>query len=139
MMGTFSWKGAADVASKQDEGTRVVLRDQLGEAFTYANAEGQTVEMTALVAGSLSSTYRKAEADVRNAMLKRGRSLVLNNEALERQALSVIAACVLEWDLREGDKAIPCTKENVIQLLTAAPWIRGDVEAAMNDAARFLS
>jgi len=137
-MGAFTWKGTADVASKQDAGTRVVLRDQLGEAFTYTDAKGVVVEMTALVAGSLSALYRKAEADVRNAMLKRGRSLVLNNEALEKQALAVIAACVLEWDLREGDKPIPCTKENVIQLLTAAPWIRGDIEAAMNDAARFL-
>ncbi len=136
-MGSFSLKGAADVAARQDRGTRVALRDEHGDPLTYTNAEGEVVESTALVAGQLSSLYRKAEDALRDRQLKR-RSTVLTAELLNRQQLELIAACVLKWDLFDEERPVPCTKENVITVLIAAPWIRADIEAAMADAARFL-
>jgi len=136
-MASFSLQGAADVAAQQDAGTEIVLHDQTGEPLTYTAADGSTVEVTALVAGSLSSTYRRAEEAQKDKMLKR-RSQTLTGELLTRQQVELTAGCVLSWTLRDGDKPIPCTKENVVTVLTAAPWIRTEIEAAMNDAARFL-
>ena len=137
IMASFSLAGAADVAVQQDAGTVVVLHDQTGEVLTYTDTDGKTVEVTALVAGSLSNTYRRAEDAQRDRAIKR-RSTQLTGEMLVRQQMELTASCVLSWTLRDGDKPIPCTKENVLTVFTAAPWIRTEIEAAMSDAARFL-
>jgi hypothetical protein len=136
-MSTFSLQGAADIAAQQDKGVRITLKDQLGDALTYTKDDGSLVECTALVAGQLSATYRKAEDTMRDRQLKR-RSVQLTGEMLARQQMELIAACVLDWNLHDGPKPIPCTKENVITVFTAAPWIRADIEAVMSDPARFL-
>lgn len=136
-MAGFSLQGAADVAASQDAGTVVVLHDHEGEALTWTDAEGKEREVTATVAGALSSTYRKAEDAQRDKMLKR-RSVTLTGEMLARQQMELTAACVLSWTLRDGDKPIPATRENVVTVFLAAPWIRAEIEAAMSDAARFL-
>lgn len=136
-MSTFSLQGATDVAAQQDKGTRVVLKDPKGDAYVYTNADGVEVECTALVAGQLSSTYRKAEDAMRDRQLKR-RSVTLTGEMLARQQLELVACCVLDWNLCDGGKPIPCTKDNIITVLIAAPWLRTDIEAVMSDPARFL-
>lgn len=136
-MAEFSFQAAASVATKQDKGTAVVFRDELGEAFTFKDAAGDSQEVTVLVAGVLSSTYRKAESMQRDRMLKR-RTTSLTDEMLQRNQLDLISACVLEWNLHVDGKPVPCTKENVSQVLTAAPWLRADLESAMGDATRFL-
>lgn len=136
-MSKFSFSGAKDVAAQQERGTHVVLRDHLGEAFTWTNEAGDEVECSAVVAGQFSGVYRRAEEQQRDRQLKR-RSLQLTGELLARQQIELVAACVMSWDLRDGDKPIPCSKENVITVLTAAPWMRADIEAAIADPARFL-
>lgn len=136
-MSMFSLQGATDVAAQQDKGTRVVLKDPMGEPFTYVDADGVEQECTALVAGQLSSVYRKAEDAMRDRQIKR-RSVTLTGEMLARQQMELVAACVLEWNLRDNGKPIPCTKENIITVFTAAPWLRTDIEAVMSDPARFL-
>ena len=136
-MSGFSFQAATDVAATQDKGTVIVLKDQMGEPFTYTDSTGNECECTARVAGQLSSTYRKAEDAMRDRQLKR-RSITLTGEALARQQMELVAACVLEWNLHNDGKPLPCTKENVIQVFTAAPWIRADIEAVMSDPARFL-
>lgn len=136
-MSKFSLSGAKDVATQQERGTPVVMRDHLGDAFTFTNEAGVEVECTAMVAGQFSNAYRRAEEAQRDRHLKR-RSLQLTGELLARQQIELVAACVLEWTLYGDGKLIPCTKENVITVLTAAPWMRADIEAAMGDPARFL-
>lgn len=136
-MAEFSFETAAGVAAKQNKGTVVVFRDDLGEPFTFKDANGTTQEVTVLVAGALSSTYRKAESAQRDRMLKR-RTTTLTDEMLQKNQLDLVSACVLEWNLHVDGKPVPCTKENVAQVLISAPWLRGDLEAAMSDASRFL-
>ena len=136
-MAEFSFHAAAGVAAKQDKGTTVVFRDELGEAFTFKNEAGELQDVTVLVAGTLSSRYRKAESAQRDRMLKR-RTMTLTDETLQKNQLDLISACVLEWNLHVDGKPVPCTKENVAQVLMSAPWLRNDLEAAMSDAARFL-
>lgn len=136
-MAEFSFETAAGVAAKQNKGTVVVFRDDLGEPFTFKDANGDTQDVTVVVAGALSSTYRKAESAQRDRMLKR-RTTTLTDETLQKNQLELISACVLEWNLHVGGKPVPCTKENVAQVLISAPWLRTDLEAAMGDASRFL-
>lgn len=136
-MGKFSIQGAEAVTAAQDKGTIMVLKDPEGVPFTYTDGSGVEHECTARVAGQLSSTYRKAEDAMRDRQLKR-RSLTVTAEMLTRQQLELTAACVLEWNLHDGDKPIPCTRENVTKVLAAAPWIRTDIEAVIADPARFL-
>jgi hypothetical protein len=136
-MSVFSLKGAAAVASAQDEGVVIVLKDEQGDPLTFVDADGSTKDVTARIAGEFSSTFRRAQEDQRNKALKR-RSQQLTGDALERSNLELTAACVLEWTLRDGDTPIECSKTNVITVLTAAPWIRREIEAVRDDAARFL-
>ena len=53
-------------------------------------------------------------------------------------AIQVWAGKVDGVNADEKGTPLPCTKENVIAVLVAAPWIREEVEAAMNDHARFF-
>lgn len=135
-MAGFSLQDAAAVATQQDEGTTVVLRDHLDEPITFTDGDTVT-EATALVVGTLSATYRKLNDAQRAKWFKRGSGKV-TPEDVDEQQLQVIAGCVKSWTLRDGDKPIDCTKDNVLKVLRAAPWIRGQIEAAMADPARFL-
>lgn len=136
-MAGFSLQAASDVAVRQDEGTTVVLRDEQDEAITYPGDDGKPVEVTALVAGALSHTYRKANDAQRAKWFKRGTAKP-TIERIDAQNAEVIAGCVLSWTLRDGDKPIACTKDNVLKVFEVAPWIRVQIEAAMADPARFL-
>jgi len=136
-MAEFSFETAAGVAAKQNKGTTVIFRDELGEPFTFTDANGDTKEVAVVIAGSLSSIYRKAESAQRDRMLKR-RTTTLTDEMLQKNQTDLISACVLEWNLHVDGKPVPCSKENVSQVLLSAPWLRNDLEAAMGDASRFL-
>lgn len=140
-MSTFSLQGATELMAQQDRGTRVVLRDAYGETLTIKEViDGveTDVECWALVAGQLSATYRKAEDALRDRQLKRRTAMQLNSETLVKQQMELTAACVLNWNLRDGARVIPCTRENIVTVFIAAPWIRTEIEAAMADPARFL-
>jgi hypothetical protein len=50
------------------------------------------------------------------------------------QQVETVASCVLEWEGFVNDgQPVPCTKENAIKYMTAAPWIREQFEELMND------
>jgi hypothetical protein len=136
-MSSFSLSAAKAVSQREDRGASVALRDEQGEALTVT-IDGETMPVIARVAGKLSATYRKAEQAAADKAIKR-RSMDVTAEAIERQQLDIIAACVLSWNLYDGDTPIPCTKENVVTVFLAAPWIRRDIEGAMSDPARFLA
>lgn len=76
-------------------------------------------------------------------------------QAVERDALELLAACTTSWRTVEEDKddpklehakpvllldgeEIPCTRENAVRIYKAYPWIREQVDDAVNDRANFL-
>ena len=136
-MSTFSLSAAKAVSTREDEGAAIALRDELGDALTVT-VDGETVPVIARVAGKLSATYRRAEQAAADRAIKR-RQMDVTAESIERQQLDILAACVLSWNLHDGETPIPCTKENVVTVFMAAPWIRRDIEGAMSDPARFLA
>ena len=137
-MGGFNLQSAAPTSAKEDEGTPVELHDADGEPIMQGLLNDKPVTIT--VVGTYSQKYRKATDVARDKQLKRRRAMLTGDE-LQKQQLDITASCVLSWDGVNADEKgtpLPCTKENVIAVLVAAPWIREEVEAAMNDNARFF-
>lgn len=128
----FDVAAAKAVAAQEDEGIVVPVKDERGEPQFVGD-----VPVTITVAGTYSSVYRRALDAQRDRLMKRRRAST--GDELQRQQLEIVAACILAWDgIMSGEKAFPLTKENAIVLLEAAPWIRADVEAAMDDHAGFF-
>lgn len=114
----------------EDEGTVVQIKDASGQP-----EDGVTIT----VAGSYSSQYRRTSSAQRDRMLKQRRTQ-LSGEQLERNQLELDAACIISWEgFTTGQAPYPLTKENAVALLTKAPWIREQVEEAMQDHASFFS
>ncbi len=117
------------VAEREEEGTVVDVKDATGE-----KQKGVTIT----VMGTYSSTYRRAVAANRDRILKQRRATV-DGDQLEQQAIETAASCIKAWTgFTAGDKPYPLTKANAVALLTNAPWIREQVEEAMNDHASFF-
>lgn len=135
-MDGFDLSAAKPVAAKEDEGQTVHVHSELGEPLYYDG--GKPVTMT--VVGTYSSTYRRAEEALSNQRLKRRSRAALTAGVIRAESRSVLAACVLAWDgFMDGGKPLACTKENVVRVLEAAPWIEDQVTAAMEDHAGFFS
>lgn len=124
------------VAQREDEGTTIHLRDETNEK-QYAD-EAKTQPVTITVVGTYSSRYRRLSDANRDKMLKQRRTQ-LDGDQLEEQGLELQAGCILGWDgITANGEPFPYTKANAVALLRAAPWVREQVEAAMNDHASFL-
>ncbi len=122
------------VAEREEEGTLVHIKDAAGELAYY----GENQPVTMIVAGTYSTTYRKAVASNRDKWLKR-RTQQLDGDQLDQQSLETTAACIKGWDgFFSGETPVPLSKPNAVALLDNAPWIREQVEGAMNDHASFF-
>ena len=129
----FNLAATKGVTEREDEGQVVELRDEMGDPMTYGS-EGKPVTM--LVAGTYSSAYRKAQQKQYRARA-RGRRGGADID-LDADVIALSAACVLAWDgLFDGTTPLPLGRENVIAVLTRAPWMHEQVLGAMNDHAGF--
>lgn len=137
MSKVFSIGAARDVADREDKGTRIAIRDELGEPLIVKDGNGNEVPAYAVIVGRNSATFRRVEQQQADRMLRR-RSADLTAEMIEQNELEKIAACVREWNLTDNGKPIPCDKSNVVMVLRAAPWIRREFETTMADPSRFL-
>lgn len=85
----------------------------------------------------------------------RTRGASVSPQAVERDALELLATCTVSWRTAEADKddpkvehvkpvllldgeEVPCTRENAVRIYKAYPWIREQVDDAVNDRALFL-
>lgn len=124
--------------SNEDAGIEIHVKDASGERMYFGEGEAQR-PVTIRVAGTYSKAYRAAVDAQRDRLVKQRRTS-LTGEQLGRQQLELTAACVLSWQgFVAGADPCPCTKENVIAVLQAAPWIREQVEETASDHAAFFS
>ncbi len=116
------------VADREEEGTEIEVRDVAGEV---------EAGVTITVVGTYSTTYRKAQSQNRDKFLKqRGK---IDSDMIEKQSVETTARCIKTWKgFTSGGQDFPYTKENAVLLLTNAPWIREQVEEAMNDHSVFF-
>lgn len=124
---------SSNVATQEEQGTVIQINDPTDEPVLYGDGKPVTIR----VAGTYSARYRNAQAANRDKLIKR--RAAFNGNTVSKQALDVTAACVIEWDgFFSGGKPFPCTHENVVALLESCPWIRDQVESAMNDHALYF-
>lgn len=124
------------VEQREEEGTVILIRDEAGERMYHEKDPTKPVSIT--VVGTYSATYRRASEAQRDRNIKR-RNFHLDGDQLDQQALELVAACITAWDgFTANGEAYPLTKPNAVQLLRAFPWIRQQVEAAMNDHSLFF-
>jgi len=132
----FDLGTAKPIAAREDEGQVVHVQDATGEPLYFGKDK---TPVTITVAGTYSSTYRRAEEARSNRRLKR-RSASITAETVERERLAVVSACVLGWEgFFDNGKPMTCTVENVQTVLRIAPWILLQVEGAMEDHVGFSS
>lgn len=123
----------------EDEGTVVHLKDAAGELLYDVDGEKKTpVEM--VVAGTYSSSYRKAQKKVRARNIKAvRRNEEWDEDTLEERELELEVACILKWPFTANGQPFPITVENYKAIIAKQPQWQGQVQAAMNDHARFLA
>ncbi len=128
-------KSTDDVAAREDAGTTIHLRDAANAKMYQAD---EKTPITALVAGSYSSRYRRAQEANRDKAVKR--RAPLDGDQLDEQARELLAACIISWDGVADDdgQPIPFSKKNAVDLLARAPWIREQIENAVFDHAAFF-
>lgn len=130
----FDLAAAPSVADVEDQGQWIHLLDRDDEPGYYGE-DRKPVRMR--VAGSYSNRFRRAEQKVRRKAL-RGRGK-MSAEDLDQQALEIEAACVIEWEgIVSAGRPVPCEPENVVQVLRAMPWVRKQVQRAIDDHAAFF-
>ncbi len=136
-MGGMNWRKAADVASREDEGVVVHVRDERGEPMVFER-DGEQVPVTITVAGTYSHRYRRVQEAQRDRAAKTARRGLTGN-VLRYNQVELAGGCVTAWDgIMDGDQAVPCTTENVHAILDAVPWLLAQVEDAQNDHAGFF-
>lgn len=124
------------LAQQEDDGITITISGPDGDKLTQDDG---VTPVTITVAGSYSQRYRKAANANRDKLLKQ-RTRTVGADDLDRQALDLLAACVIAWDgFTDDGKPYPLTRENAVALFDACPWIREQVESAVSDHARFFT
>lgn len=134
-LGGFDLSTAKPVADREDEGQVVHLSDLHSEPMYYGE---DRKPVTVKVAGTFSATYRRAEQALADRRLKRS-ARRLTGEGMQKDQLGLVAACVLSWEgFFDNGKPIPCDRSSVVMVLERAPWIREQIERAMEDHEGFF-
>jgi hypothetical protein len=123
----FDLKKAAEVSTREEEGRAVQLVDETG-----APMDGVSIT----VVGSYSKRYRDAVDSRANRKFRLGK--VPTSADIRAETLHLYADCVVSWDgFVDGGKPYACTRENVVKVFEAAPWIYEQVAQAVEDHAGF--
>lgn len=132
----FDLDQAPSVADVEDAGQVVHLLDRNDELAFYGEGK-EKKPVTVRVAGTYSKTFKDAESKQRRKMLKRRQAP--SGDELEARQLELEAACVLGWEgFVAGGKPVPHNYENALKILRVMPWVRRQVQRAMEDHAAFF-
>ena len=92
------------------------------------------------ILGKDSDSYRVKQKAIMDRRFK-NRKLKITAEDIEEEGLSLLAACVVEWEgVEKGDTVIPCNYSNVQELLADPNYtfIKDQVDEAVGDRDNFL-
>lgn len=127
---------AAQVASREDEGIVIPVLGPDGEPDLTGDPPEQT---TITVAGTYSSRYRRALDAQRKQVFSRAIRRRPDSEDAQRQALTLVASCVIAWHgFTDNGQPYLCTRDNIMALFDKAPWVLQQVEAGMEDHQGFF-
>lgn len=119
------------------------------ELFHPGTKEGLGVFVTVL--GQDSDEYRKVFQVQQRKRLDRAMrgggiriKSVASPESLEQDANELLAACTKSWRTGEeqhlliGGEKLECSRDNAMRVYRDYPWIKEQVDDAVNDRANFL-
>jgi hypothetical protein len=130
----FDLGSTKGVEEREEDGQVIELHDAELEPLLYGS---QKRPVTMTIVGSYSPTYKRAEESQLSKTLRR-RGQVLTGPELKAQRTELLAACVKAWDgFFEDGNPVPCERSFVLDVLRKAPWIREQVERAVDDHAGF--
>lgn len=118
-------------------GQEAAKREEVPRPVTIKDEFGDDTDVVFMIVGTLSKRYKKAQARNRAQW---GRKAGGGDE-LDQQARDATAACVVSWTgIVDADKApVPCTPDNVAQLLDEMPWVREQLDGEIRDHAAFFT
>ncbi len=126
----------SSATQREEDGQELHITDVAGNALTYTE-DGETKPVVFIVAGSYSSFYRKKQLQLSDRNLRK--RTVGDAARIDQNLLELAASCVRSWrGVTNNGTPIDCSEQNVIAILRAAPWIRRQVEEAMEDHASFF-
>lgn len=129
-----------DLKPKSDTIEITLRHPATDETITYT--EGKTEKpMTITVYNSWSAGYKKAIHDQTNKRLtkaQRGKKAGYTAEDLEAGAMELLSKVTVGWDIQLGGEKPKFTAAKAISVFTDFPWIREQLEEALNDTASFL-
>lgn len=125
----------------KSETIEVVLRHPAtDEPITYP--EGKVEKpMTISVYNPWSAGYKKAIHDQTNKRLvkaQKGKKSSYTAEDLEAGAMELLSKVTTGWDIQLGGEKPKFTPAKAVQVFTDFPWIRDQIEEALNDTSGFL-
>jgi hypothetical protein len=131
---------------KQGEPKRLVFgktgqeasqKEDTPRPITIKDAIGDETDVVFMIVGTLSKRYKKAQTRNRAQW---GRKAAGGDE-LDQQAREATAACVVSWNgiVDQDGAAVPCTPDNVAQLLDEMPWVREQLDGEIRDHAAFFT
>ena len=120
--------GLSDIMSfsaDQDRGRWFELHDPV---------EGTPTGIRLRIAGPDSATQRRAELAMVDELAEMaGAQGHVSAEHRQAARLNFLAACVLDWELREDGEPVPFTHANVLRLLRAGRWVEQQVDGFAGD------
>lgn len=132
----FDLKQLSNEVQNDDTAIELEINDREGEPYL---ANGKPVVL--LVVGEYSKAYREAERSITNKVLKAARAGAdVTADDVERRSLERLAGGVAGWrNVIVDGKEAAFSREGVIALLKAAPWVAKQVEGAIQRHASFFS
>lgn len=98
--------------------------------------------MVVHVHGRYSSVYRSVQQAQQNARLKRtarGGKLTITSEEIAADRLDLVARCVASWNILVNGETPAVDRETVKRVFEKLPWLREQVEDAVEDSQGFLT
>jgi hypothetical protein len=98
-------------------------------------------EMSITVYAPHSKVYKEALHEQTNRRLlkaQKSKKFTMTSEEAEQSALEVLARVTKEWDIVLGGKTPKLDFQSAVDLYKEYPWIKDQVEEALNDNASFL-
>lgn len=92
------------------------------------------------ILGKDSDAYRDKQKAIMDRRIK-NRKMKITADDVEEEGLSLLAACVIEWEgVEKGDLATPCNYSNVREMLANPDYsfVKDQVDEAVGDRANFL-
>jgi len=125
-----------DTTATAEDGAWLHLCHPATGAPLYKDQDDMPIRIR--VRGQDSSVARRMETQMADRRLNR-RAKKLSAEEIEREGLDLLTALVVEWEgiVLHGED-VPCTPENVRQVLKQLRWVREQIDTFVGDRANFL-